>query len=100
MNFIQVKDSLAVYMEVNDDQAIRIRNDRNYWHDLDFVTLCGQEQGQHCVIVLLICKNGIKEIRQGLRRLQKKYKTVSFWNREHKQYFYRRRRSDNVQSNT
>lgn len=91
MNYIIVKESLAVILEVTDEQLMKIRGDRDFWLDVDFVKLCGESRGDNAVIILLICKNGVQEILEGLEILRKHYKSVSFWNREHKRYYQRGR---------
>ena len=97
MNFITVKESLAVFIEANDEQLDRIIEDRVFYLDEDFVDECAETKGDNCVIVLLICKNGTKEILKGIDKLMAKYKTVNFWNRRHER-FYKKRRFDHEPS--
>jgi hypothetical protein len=87
MKWLNVNESLCVYIEVDDEGYEIISKDPNYYLKPELKQYY-QTNGKNIIITLLISENK-KDIFKGLDILSGKYERVGFWNRGHQKFYQR-----------
>lgn len=87
MKWYSDENSFYSYLEITDEQLKRVREDRYYFNDIDFVNECVAARGRNVLVMQIFNRGGKRAVLAGLRRFQKEYKSVSFWGRGHDKFF-------------
>lgn len=75
-------DWVALFYELTDEQLEKVRNNKDFYFDNDFLKECNYAKGNNAFFYCL-CSNGEQEfINKYLKLLLKEYKTVSWWDRK------------------
>jgi hypothetical protein len=80
-----LKDFALLY-EIDNDTLELIRSDKDYFSNPDKVKILTTSNGNNALIIMLQCRQGVGIILRRLRDLLKEYESVSWYNREHKQF--------------
>jgi hypothetical protein len=84
MKWITKNKTLCLYYTLDDELFEIVSNKPDYFFDRELLKRCDEAKGKHFHAVLFINNKEIMTMRNELKKLKKKYKTISFWNREHK----------------
>lgn len=90
-----ILDRGAIILEVDDDALKRIQNDADYYLDTKFMHKITDQHGHNVVVTFLNIDDDVRILRKRLKDLLRKYKTVSWWSREHKKFYTRRGKCTN-----
>lgn len=83
MKWIATDDALCLYYELSDDLYEVIKRTPTYYLDRELLKKCDEAQGRHFHAILFVNHGHISVMYRELSKLRYKYKTISFWNREH-----------------
>jgi hypothetical protein len=81
MKWIAEPDGLCLYLEVTDEQLARIRSDAFYYRDEVFLQELENTKGENCHVVGIYGNGVFSKILYHHRELLKKYKSVTWWNK-------------------
>jgi len=90
VKWIADDEMLVLYFEVDDLQLDRIRTDKKWVEDKEFVAECERSRGVHAHVFKLIGDNSRGKIIQYLKHGIKDYDTVSWWNKKMTRMYIRR----------
>ncbi len=83
-------DEFAMILEVDDDMYELIKLNPHYYRDEDMLNEAIQHPGDNAMILSLQVNSDIKIIIRRLNFLLKKYKTVSWYDRDNRKFFTRK----------
>ncbi len=83
-------DEFALILEVDDDMYNIISSSPLYYRDEELLKQAHLNPGDNAIILSLQVNSDLKIIVRKLNKLLREYKTVSWYDRENKQFFTRR----------
>ena len=82
MKWIAEDGGLCLYFELTGEQLNKIESDSNWFKDQVFYVECDKSSGDNAHIIKLIHNGDVRRILRHLKELKKKYKTVTWWDRD------------------
>jgi len=86
-------DGAALMFEITDSQLNRIKGQKDYYLDQSFMDEAKNSKGDNAHIIMLFNNGSPTWIYKNIKTLLTNYKTVSWWDKEQKQFKITRRES-------